>query len=71
MRHEIFFYIAPDQGNHRASATQHRPTEVLPDLPLPRPCRRTAGPSSREKVPLENHALFFAVPTGVIQEIGL
>jgi hypothetical protein len=27
------------------------PTEVLPDLPLSRPCRRTADPSSREKVP--------------------
>jgi hypothetical protein len=44
-------------------------TEVLPDLPLSRPCRRTADPSSREKVRLENHALFFAVPTSVIQEI--
>jgi hypothetical protein len=44
------------------------PAEVLPDLPLSRPCRRTADPS-REKVPLENHALFFAVPI-VIREIG-
>ena len=52
------------------TARQHRPTEVLHDLPLSRPCRRTADPSSREKVPLENHALFFAVPISVIQEIG-
>jgi hypothetical protein len=46
------------------------PAELLPDLPLSRPCRRTADPSSRGKVHLENHALFFAVPIGVIQEIG-
>jgi hypothetical protein len=45
-------------------------TAVLPDLPLSRPCRRTANPSPRENVPLENHALVFAVPIGVIQEIG-
>jgi hypothetical protein len=46
------------------------PAEVLPDLRLARPWRRTADPSSREKVPLENHALVFAVPIGVLQEIG-
>ena len=46
------------------------PSEVLPDVPLSGPCRRTADPSSREKVPLENRALVFAVPIGVIQEIG-
>jgi hypothetical protein len=33
-------------------------------------CVGCGGPSPREKVPLENHALFFAVPIGVIQEIG-
>jgi hypothetical protein len=59
---------------HADAETNHckttSPTEVLPDLPLLRHRGRTAAPSSREKVPLENHALFFAVPIGVIQEIG-
>jgi hypothetical protein len=48
---------------------QLEPKIPAQDLPLSRPCRRTADPSSREKVRLENHALFFAVPTGVTQEI--